>query len=197
MSSDETRRNLILDAAGRAFGRYGFRKTTVGDIVREAGVARATVYKHFATKDDMFRAVIDREVEDIVATVRAAVEGETTTYDRLRTAGLVHTEAIREKVNVFRLTMDALPDVLNRTHADTERVALEALNLYEWILSEGVEAGEIEVDDIPTTAWSILLAFKGVFMATVAGQMQDLMPRVVDTLLDLIWNGLRPREDTA
>ena len=197
MSGEEERRNLILDGAGRAFGQYGYRKTTVADIVREAGVARATVYKYFATKDEMFRAVIDREVEDIVRMVRAAVEGESRTYDRLRVAITAHTAALREKANVYRLTMEVLPDVIARTHADSERMLAEALNLYEWVLAEGVKSGEIAVEDLRTTAWSVILAFKGVFITTVTGQMPELTPQVVDTLLDLIWNGLRPREETA
>ena len=197
MSVEEGRRDQILDAAGRTFGRYGFRKTTVGDIVRDAGVARATVYKYFSTKDEMFRAVIEREVEDIVATVRVAVEAESTTRERLRAAIETHTAAIREKANVFRLTMEALPDVLSRTHADTERVSREALKLYSWILVEGVKAGELEVEDIKTTAWSIILAFKGAFMTAMTGQMPELTQGVMDTLLDLVWNGLRPRREAA
>jgi AcrR family transcriptional regulator len=197
VSGEEERRNLILDAAGRTFGQYGFRKTTVGDIVREAGMARATVYKYFSSKEEMFRAVVEREVEDIVSAVKLAVEGESTTYDRLRVAITVHAAALREKVNVFRLTMEALSDVISRTHADSDRVLQEALDLYERILDEGVRSGEIAVDDVRMTAWSIILAFKGVFITTMTGQMAELTPRVIETLLDLIWNGLRPREETA
>jgi AcrR family transcriptional regulator len=197
VSGEDERRELILDAAGRTFGRYGYRKTTVGDIVREAGMARATVYKYFAAKDEMFRAVIDREVQDIVTTVRAAVEGEVTTLGRLRVAVVTHTAALREKVNVYRLTVEALPEVISRTHADSDRVVQEALNLYEWILAEGVKSAEIAVEDTRTTAWSILLAFKGVFISTVTGQMPELTPKVIDTLLDLLWTGLKPREEAA
>ena len=197
MSGEEERRDLILDAAGRTFGRYGYRKTTVGDIVREAGMARATVYKYFSTKDEMFRAVIDREVDDIVGTVRAAVEKETTSYNRMRAAIRTHTAVLREKANVFRLTMEALPDVIARTHADSDRVVQEALSLYKWIIEEGVKSGEIAVDDVETTAWSIILAFKGAFITTVTRQMPELTERATENLLDIIWNGLRPREETA
>lgn len=197
MKGDDDKRNQILDGAGRAFGRYGFRKTTLADIVREAGVARATVYNYFGSKEEVFRGVIEREVADIVATVREAVGKETTTRGRLRAAVTTHTAALKEKVNVFRLTIEALPDVLSRVHEDMENIAQEALRLYSGILREGVEAGEIEVEDIETTAWSIILAFKGVFMTTVTGQMPEHIPGVVDTLLDVMWNGLSPREEIA
>ena len=197
MSGEEERRGLILDAAGRSFGRYGYRKTTVGDIVREAGVARATVYKYFATKDDMFRAVIDREMEDIVRAVRTAVEKESTTRERLRAAVVTQSATIREKVNVYRLTIQALSDVIGRTHAETGHMAEEAIRTYSWILEEGVRKNEIVVDDIETTAWSILLAFKGVFMTTITGEFEELLPAASERLLELVWGGLKCSEGTA
>jgi len=129
VSGEETKRNQILNGAGRVFGQYGFRKTTLADIVRESGVARATVYKYFSTKEDVFRAVIEREVAEIAGTVRAAVEQETTTYERLRTAVMTQSATLQGKVNVFRLTVDALSDVIGRTHEDMAGMAEEAVKL--------------------------------------------------------------------
>ena len=59
----------ILDVAAGLFARYGFRKTSVADIIRDAGVARATVYKYFSTKEDIFHAVIQREMQDMLCRV--------------------------------------------------------------------------------------------------------------------------------
>jgi AcrR family transcriptional regulator len=197
VTAEESKRDQILDAAGRAFGQYGFRKTTLADIVREAGVARATVYKHFSSKEEIFQAVIDREVADILVSVRAAVERETNTYDRLRAAITTQNAVLREKVNVFRMTMEAFSDVIGKTHQNAENMAVEIIKLYGWILEEGVKAGEIFVDDVETTSLSVLLAFKGTFMTTVTGQMQDQMPAVMDRLVEIIWDGLRCREESA
>jgi hypothetical protein len=93
--------------------------------------------------------------------------------------------------------MDVLSDVIPRTEMEAERLVEEALSIYVWILTEGVRAGEVAVDDVETTAWSIILAFKGIFMMTAAGQIEERMPGVIDTLLDIIWNGLKPREETS
>lgn len=197
MSSEETRRDQILSAAGRVFGQYGFRKTSVGDIIREAGVSRATVYKYFSTKEEMFRAVIQREIRAMLEAVRVAVEGESTTRGRLRTAIVTHMEEIRRRANVYRLSAQSLSEVIPRTHEEAGQLAEEAVKLYKWILSEGVKAGEIEDDDIETTAWTIVLAFKGVFMTTLSGHIEERMPGVLDRLLDIIWFGLEPREEAV
>ena len=55
-------RAAITDAAGRCVERYGVRKTTMGDVAAEAGVAKATLYNHFRTKDDVLGALVDTRV---------------------------------------------------------------------------------------------------------------------------------------
>ena len=192
---EESKREQILDAAGRAFGSYGFRKTSVADIVREAGVARATVYNYFPTKEEIFSAVVRREINDVIRKVRDAAMKETNTLDRLRTAVTTQVDEIRNKVNVFRITTASLHEMLPRTHEASQELVEEALKVYRWILEEGVRAGEVVVDDVETTSWTILLAFKGVFITTVSGHIEERIPGVLDTLLEIIWNGLRPRED--
>jgi AcrR family transcriptional regulator len=197
MTSEDAKRNQILDGAGLAFGQYGYKKTTLADIVRESGVARATVYKYFSSKDEVFQAVIDREVADILASVKAAVEEQTDTYGRLRAAITTQNAVLREKVNVFRMTMEAFSDVIGRTHRNAENMATEIIKLYRWILEEGVAAREIFVDDVETTTLSLLLAFKGTFMTTVTGQLSEQLPAVMDRLVEIIWDGLRCRGESA
>jgi TetR/AcrR family transcriptional repressor of mexJK operon len=53
----------ILGAAKRAFLAAGFGAVSMDTIAREAGVSKATVYAHFAGKEDLFGAVIERECE--------------------------------------------------------------------------------------------------------------------------------------
>ncbi len=197
MSDVSAKREAILDIATGLFARYGFRKTSVADIIRGAGVARATVYKYFSTKEDIFHAVIRREMEDMLCRVREEVGKESTARDRLRAAVLTHAAEIRKKVNVYRVTTEVLSDVIPRSEKEVDRLMEEALGVYAWILREGVKAGEVAVDDVETTAWSIVLAFKGIFMMTATGQIEERMTGVIDALLDIIWNGLRPREEAA
>ena len=48
----------IVDAAAAMFGRYGYSKTTMGDIAAEAGVSRQTVYNAFPGKEEILRAAV-------------------------------------------------------------------------------------------------------------------------------------------
>ncbi len=50
----------ILDAADRLLGRFGYRKMTVDDLAREAGIGKGTVYLSFRSKEEVALACIDR-----------------------------------------------------------------------------------------------------------------------------------------
>ncbi|NEE03808.1 TetR/AcrR family transcriptional regulator [Phytoactinopolyspora halotolerans] len=54
------RREQILAAATTAFARRGFAATGLDDIATEAGVTRVILYRHFESKSDLYRGVLDR-----------------------------------------------------------------------------------------------------------------------------------------
>jgi AcrR family transcriptional regulator len=54
------RREQILAAATRAFARAGYAATSLDDIAAEAGISRVILYRHFDSKSDLYRAVLDR-----------------------------------------------------------------------------------------------------------------------------------------
>jgi AcrR family transcriptional regulator len=63
------RREQILDAATRAFARRGFAATGLDDVAAEAGVTHVILYRHFESKSDLYRAVLDRARDRLADTV--------------------------------------------------------------------------------------------------------------------------------
>ena len=61
------RRSEILDAAEKLFGTKGYDSTSTGDILRELGIARGTLYYHFKSKEDILDAMIDRLTQALAA----------------------------------------------------------------------------------------------------------------------------------
>ena len=56
----EHTRSLLLDAAEDVFAEKGFTSATLDDIAYAAGYTKGAIYKHFATKEELFLAVSDR-----------------------------------------------------------------------------------------------------------------------------------------
>ncbi len=81
MSTDSTeaggaRRAAILGAAMRVFLRYGFKKTSMDDLARAAGLSRQGLYLHHRTKEELFKAAVIAQAESMRRARKAALAKE-------------------------------------------------------------------------------------------------------------------------
>jgi len=69
----EETREAILDACDRIMARYGFRKMTMDDLAKEAGVSKRTIYLYFHSKEEVGLSSIGRVVEGVRRELEAIV----------------------------------------------------------------------------------------------------------------------------
>ena len=107
------RREQILAAATRAFARTGYSATGLDDIAAEAGVTHVILYRHFVSKSDLYRAVLDQACTRLTDTVGADNFDDSSLPLLLRAAAadpdgfrLLFRHAAREPE--FRALIDAL-----------------------------------------------------------------------------------------
>ena len=62
-----TRQERVLAVALEVFGRYGFRKTSMDEVARSAGISRQGLYLYFASKEALFRAAVQQELDTALA----------------------------------------------------------------------------------------------------------------------------------
>jgi len=112
------RRQALMDAAARAFARGGYAATSLDDVAAEAGVTRALIYRHFDSKTQLYRAVLDD--------TRGKLQRATGAPDRMEPASLealvqmAQTEA--DQFRLFFRHASREPDF--RDHADWLRTAM-------------------------------------------------------------------------
>jgi AcrR family transcriptional regulator len=68
----EQRRAEILAAAFACFAERGFAATRMEDVAARAGIAKGTLYLHFARKEDLVFALLDRELQTVMRVVEQA-----------------------------------------------------------------------------------------------------------------------------
>ena len=78
------RRAVIVEAAGPLFGARGYDGATLDEIATAAGVTKPILYRHFADKQDLYLALLERHQEDL-PTFAAAIPEEGSPGQRLRT----------------------------------------------------------------------------------------------------------------
>lgn len=71
-----SRRDTLLAVAADLFVRYGFRRTSVEDMARAAGVSKGAFYLEFPSKDALFEALVRHEVSTYLAAARLRIEAD-------------------------------------------------------------------------------------------------------------------------
>lgn len=82
--SAEARRQSLLAAARRVFGRRGYIATSIDEIVREAGVSPPILYDHFASKRELYIELLARHTDELISRVGRAAQGQRGAEARLR-----------------------------------------------------------------------------------------------------------------
>jgi len=82
----QTRQRLLL-AAGEVFAQRGYDRASLDDVAAAAGLTKGAVYSSFASKDDLFYALMRERIDERLALVTEAVERQTTVSDMTRDAG--------------------------------------------------------------------------------------------------------------
>ncbi|MFI8306346.1 TetR/AcrR family transcriptional regulator [Streptomyces sp. NPDC085927] len=107
---DEVTRRL-LDAAYEQFCRMGIKRSTMTDVARAAGVSRITVYRRFATKDQLVEQVVRREFRRYFDQFIVDIQDAGTVADRVVLGFVSSLRAIRDNRLIGGL-MAAEPDAV-------------------------------------------------------------------------------------
>lgn len=141
------RREDLLAAAARRFVAVGIRKTTMEDIAREARAGKATLYRHFANKDAVVDALVEREAARYVRLLTAAADEHDRATDRIEAAFLAGVRFLVDHPVLTRGRDEEPGVLLPRITADGGPVVASGLELFTGLIRDGVDRGELrEVD---------------------------------------------------
>jgi AcrR family transcriptional regulator len=102
LRSDERQAQILL-AASRAFARGGYAATSMDDVASEAGITRLIVYRHFASKEVLYRAVLTAVAERLRDEFQAGMSEPG--HDDLRWIHSMMLGVARQDPDGFRLLM--------------------------------------------------------------------------------------------
>ena len=75
--------DAVLGATSALLGQYGLRRWSMDDVAERAGLARATVYRRFESRDRLVRAALTRDARQFFAAVAGAVERTDSIEDKV------------------------------------------------------------------------------------------------------------------
>lgn len=185
-----TTREQILMEARRVFEKFGYNKTSLADIAQASQKGRRTLYTYFNSKEEIFKSVIEVEIEVLVKTIQEFISTPLPADEKLRQYGHIRMEAVQ------RLTVyyDAIRRDLVENLGIIERIRKKydeiEISLIKQILDEGVEQKIFEIDDTQLVAGAMVMAIKGFELPLILGDDSFDYERFIDPLITLFYKGI-------
>lgn len=173
----ERRKDEILDAAQHLFTTKGFQATTVEDVLAAVGIAKGTLYYHFAGKDEVLRGLILRTVNRMADQAKAIAEGDGPAVEKFF-AVLAATRVDgqdAELVGEFHTPGNAEFHLMSIVETVRRLTPILAE-----IVAEGVEEGAFTTDQ-PRETVEILLTSGGLLLdeGIIPGDAADMQRRTL------------------
>ena len=188
------RESEILAAARRIFARDGFEAALVDDIAAEAGIAKGTVYLYFKSKTDIYTAALREDLEALAEIKQDRLAGAKGLHDKLVAFATAIFEFCEERRDFFRIyVVESGKPLCGNFH--TKEVADQKAAQSRMLTTLFADhARRHELCDIPPERAATLMgdAIRGTVERRLLNAKNPPAAEDARSLIDLLWNGLRP-----
>jgi AcrR family transcriptional regulator len=137
----------IEAAAERLFRRQGYHATSVRQLAGEVNLQGGSLYAHFASKEHMLAAIVERAADQFHAALEPVVRAPGTTRERLRAAFAAHIGVIAANPDAAAVYFDAWRHLGEPRRSAIRRRRNAYEELWRQLLAAGVAAGELRAID--------------------------------------------------
>ena len=192
----EFRCTEILDAARAVFSKRGFNDVTVDEIAAEAGLAKATVYQYFPSKQDIYLAALRAGVHQLLERTETAMreaEGSRAKVKAFIRTRLEYLHKHQEFFAVYHAQFGNVmhPASLNEEFRELYRRQFENLLA---ALRQGIKRGELAKVSAEALAIAIYESTRGVMIHRCLGWSTATVDQQVDSLMQILWQGIANKE---
>ncbi len=188
-SSKET----ILNEALAIFGKLGFHKTTMADIANASKRGRRTIYTYFKTKEEVYEAVVEREIDKILQTLRGNMEGYESVDEKLshyinyRISSIINLTKDYDALKIAFINNYSWVEKIRKKLDEEERIMLTQL------LRNGSETNHFMIDNLDISVKSIALIITGVEFMLIKEDNVETTTVQIKNLQQILLKGLKAR----
>lgn len=200
VAKDDIVKDDILKEAQKLFQQFGVKKTTMEDIAKAMGKGKSTLYYYFCSKEEIFDAVILKEMDEVFNSVKQAVEKANSAEEKLKAFTVTKIRSVQKRANLYKIVKGEMTDNMRcMKHLHTEYDTQE-VKLVKDILRFGVNNGEFsknigkELDILPSVMVSSLRGLERDMF--IDARYAKLEPRM-ESIIGIMIRGLRNETATS
>lgn len=185
------RREQLMDVATKIFAKWGYNAATTAAIADAAGVTEPILYRHFASKQDLFVAITRAMSEQTLRHWRDLLQDADSATDKIRTIAREFPSHLRRLQDAYHVLHGALATSRDRRVLAVVREHYTAIErFFHAIIADGQAAGEFRRDlDPAVPAWQLINL--GIGYAMIALNLQQFDHFSVEEAIEFILRGLK------
>jgi len=159
----DPRRERLFQAAAPLFERYGYRKTTIEEICRQAGMSKRTYYEIFSDKADLFIELMESLMNREALKWEAELPEDLDPLGRMHALVDLYERIIRENPSMMALMEDI--EIMRKFSDRMEQVRFVQMGgTLHTILTEGIASGRFREMEAGIAVWLIFSLLDTVYM---------------------------------
>lgn len=172
MAVSKTRAKLV-DVARQLFAKKGVDDTTMNDIAVASKKGRRTLYTYFKSKEDIYMAVVESELEMLSDAMEQVAKKDITPDEKILKLIETHLDSI--KMVVYRNGTLRAGFFRNIWRVEAVRKNFEAkeIKLFKQVLAEGKDKGIFDIDNVDIIADIVHYCIKGIEVPYIRGQIAE------------------------
>lgn len=189
VNKEEFRKKVIL-TAGQIFSRYGFKKTTMDEIARAMKMGKSSIYYYFASKEDIFEAVVRYEANILRNELTTAIKAEESPIDKMKNYVFVRMKAFEKLSNYYNAIFDKNLDHFEFIETIRQKYDREELAILRLILYLGARKKIFNVVNSEYTAMAIQTTLKGLEVPLFWKKKEVNIENRLEAILDVLFYGI-------
>lgn len=193
-NKEEVLREEAVNAAQKLFRQYGFHKTTMEDIAKAMGRGKSTLYYYYKSKEEVFDAVLTKEIEEVFRKTRQAIDKVSLAEEKLKIYFSVSFKAVKSKVNLYKVVRGELTDGASFVNNLARKFNTIQVQSVRNILEQGIKNEEFTAllaDDVDLASYSIVSALRSLALDLAIEEKFPNWDERLNALMVLLIKGLR------
>jgi len=193
MVLEQSRKDSIVLAAQKLFSQFGPEKTSVEEIAKLARVAKGTIYNYFKSKEEIYSAVAEWELNTLIEQIREAVAKENDSAGKMRAYLLAKLSRMRELVNFYHVAKEDALQYWPLIKGVKEKYIKADRSILVSILAEGNDKGELLVPEPQLFAHIIAASTSGMEAPWLLSELSISQEEFVDAVVEVFFKGIARR----
>ncbi len=186
------KKETILENASVVFRKYGYQKAKLDDIANECGMNKAGLYYYFKNKEDLFMAMLKRDIESVNNRLRSTLSGSAAPAAAIREFLIIRTKSYVLMKDYLEMFIGGVtpPRLRDSARASKNRMIQEEINLVAGFIEVHHTGPDLSKVDIRGIVLILLGLSDKIGTMSLVDELKVDIEETIDLALSLLLNHL-------